>query len=281
MTLPDGLPWDSALVTGASSGIGEAVARLLGGHGVGHLVLVARRADRLGRLAAELGRAHGTEVEVLAADLADGSELARVEQRLADSDRPVDLLVNNAGLGTSGAFATLPSDGEEHEILVNVVALVRLTRAVLPGQIDRERGAVLNVSSMASYQPSPGNATYGASKAFVTSFSEAVHEEVRGSGVTVTALCPGYTRTEFQGATGGSQDRVPGFAWTSAESVAEAGLAGAAAGRALVVPGLGYKLIAGVTTPLPRSAKRWIMGRAAGTLSDRGRLSGVNRTRWR
>jgi short-subunit dehydrogenase len=271
MTLPDRLPWDSALVTGASSGIGEATARMLAAHGVGHLVLVARRADRLGRLAADLARAHGTEAEVLAADLADPAELARVERRLADAERPVDLLVNNAGLGTSGPFATLPADGEEHEIRVNVIALVRLTRAVLPGQIERGRGAVLNVSSMASYQPSPGNATYGASKAFVTSFSEAVHEEVRWSGVTVTALCPGFTRTEFQEAAGATDNGVPGFAWTSAESVADAGLAAAAAGRALVIPGLGYRVIAGVTTPLPRTAKRWLMGRAAGTLGARSR----------
>jgi len=267
MTLPERLPWDSALVTGASSGIGEAAARLLAAHGTGHLVLVARRADRLGRLAAEVARAHGTEVEVLTADLADPADLARVERRLADAERPVDLLVNNAGLGTTGPFATLPSDGEEHEIRVNVVALVRLTRAVLPGQIGRGRGAVLNVSSMSCYQPSPGSATYGASKAFVSSFSEAVHEEVRGSGVTVTALCPGFTRTEFHEASGATDNRVPGFAWASAESVAAAGLAAAAAGRALVVPGWGYKLIAGVTTPLPRNAKRWIMGRAAGTFS--------------
>jgi short-subunit dehydrogenase len=152
-----------------------------------------------------------------------------------------------------------------------VIALVRLTRAVLPGQIERGRGAVLNVSSMASYQPSPGNATYGASKAFVTSFSEAVHEEVRWSGVTVTALCPGFTRTEFQEAAGATDNGVPGFAWTSAESVADAGLAAAAAGRALVIPGLGYRVIAGVTTPLPRTAKRWLMGRAAGTLGARSR----------
>jgi len=266
MTLPGRLPWDSALVTGASSGIGEATARLLAAHGVGRLVLVARRADRLERLAEDLGALHHTDVEVLAADLA---ELARVEQRLSDGDRPIDLLVNNAGLGTSGLFASLPSDGEEHEIQVNVVALVRLTRAVLPGQIERGRGAVLNVSSMASYQPSPGGATYAATKAFVTSFSEAVHEEVRPSGVTVTALCPGFTRTEFQETSGVDQSRVPGFAWTSVESVASAGLAGAAAGRALAVPGWGYRLIAGVTTPLPRTAKRWIMGRTAGALSPR------------
>lgn len=266
MSLPVRLPWQSALVTGASSGIGAALTRLLAAHGVERLVLVARRVDRLEELAVELRAAHGTEVELLPADLADADELARVEQRLSDPELPIDLLVNNAGFGTSGAFASLPADGEEREILVNVVALVRLTRAALPGLLERNHGGVLNVSSMASYQPAPGNATYGATKAYVTSFTEALHEEVRGSGVTVTALCPGFTRTEFQQTAGVEDDHVPGLAWTSAELVAEVGLTAAAAGRALAIPGLAYKVAAGASTPLPRSARRWIMGRAAGTL---------------
>ena len=265
MTLPDVLPWRTALVTGASAGMGRAFAELLAGHGVDRLVLVARRLDRLQWLASELGAAHSTEVEVLTADLAAASDRLRVEQRLASAEEPVDLLVNNAGLGTWGPFSDLPLDGEEREIEVNVTALVRLSGAVLPGMVDRGRGAVLNVSSMASYQPSPTSATYAATKAFVTSFSESVHEELRGSGVTVTAVLPGFTRTEFHEAAGMTDkvSAVPGFAWLSAEAVAADALAAAASGRALCIPGIAYKLVAGVTTPLPRTAKRWIMGRAS------------------
>jgi short-subunit dehydrogenase len=270
MVLPDRLPWDAALVTGASAGIGEAVARALASHGVGRLVLVARRVDRLEALAAELSAAHGTEVELLPADLAAPRDLQRVEARLADGDRPLDLLVNNAGLGTSGHLVGLDPAGEEHEIRVNVIAPVRLTRAALPGLIERGHGAVLNVSSLASYQPSPGSATYAATKAFLTSFSEAIHEEVRGTGVTITAVLPGFTRTEFQQVSGGDVGAAaPSWAWLTAESVAEAGLASTAAGRALCIPGLGYQLVAGATTPLPRTAKRWIMGRAAAVRGPR------------
>ena len=263
MSLPNRLPWDSALVTGASSGIGAEMARLLAAHGVGRLVLVARRVDRLDQLTAELREAHGTEVELLPADLAEPGPLAVVEARLADADRPIDLLVNNAGLGTLGPLHSLPADGEEREIRVNVVALVRLTRAALPGLLERARGGVLNVSSMASYQPAPGTATYGASKAFVTSFTEAVHEEVRGSGVSITALCPGFTRTEFQERSEWSgQDGLPGVAWLTADQVARASLDGARAGRARVVPTRRYKVLTAGTAPVPPVLKRWIMGRA-------------------
>jgi uncharacterized protein len=261
------LPWHAGLVTGASSGIGEALARRLAEGGVGHLVLVARRADRLETLAAQLAAAYGTTTEVLVADLADPPSLARVEARLADpGDRPaIDLLVNNAGLGSSGPFVTLPVDGEDHEIRVNVLAPVRLCHAALAPMVAQGRGAVMNISSMASYQPSPGLATYSATKAFVTMFSESLHEEVRGTGVTVTAVLPGFTRTEFQSKLGTSENNdAPGFVWMSAASVAAAAVTATAAGKALCVPGVGYKVIAGAVSPLPRSARRWLMGRASG-----------------
>jgi short-subunit dehydrogenase len=261
------LPWQAALVTGASSGIGAALARGLARRHVGHLVLVARRTDRLDALATELDAAHGTTCEVLPADLADPASLARVEERLAvPGDRPaIDLLVNNAGLGTSGPFVTLPIEGEDREIKVNVLALVRLSRAALAPMVDRGHGAVMNVASMATYRPSPGLATYGASKAFVTMFSEALHEELRGSGVSVTAVLPGYTKTEFQAQVGDSQyNDAPSFAWMSADSVAADAIEATRRGRALCVPGVGYKLIAGGLTPLPRSARRWLMGKASG-----------------
>lgn len=260
------VPWSSALVTGASSGIGEAITRRLAAAHVSRIVAVARRAERLDALATELREHHGVVVEVLAADLVQAEGRALVEQRLRDEREPIDLLVNNAGLGTSGPFVSLPVDGEQHEIDLNVTALVRLTRAVLPGMVDRGRGAVLNVSSMACYQPSPGMATYGATKAFVTSFSEALHEELRGSGVSVTALLPGYTRTEFQAHLGDTEyNAAPGFVWMSADAVAAEAVAAAAAGKALCIPGLGYKVAAGLLTPLPRSTRRWLMGRSSGS----------------
>lgn len=263
--IPTRLPWTTALVTGASSGIGEAVCRELAGRGVEHLVVVARRLALLERLAAELHERHGTSIEVMAADLADAADLARVEARLgATGEHPVDLLVNNAGFGTSGDFAELAIEGEDREVRVNALAPLRLMSAVLPGMVGRGRGAVMNVSSMAAYQPAPGNATYAATKVFLTSLSESVHEELRGTGVTVTSVNPGYTRTGFQATVGDSDyTSVPDRAWMTAEAVALEAVEATAAGKALCVPGLGYKLAAGVTTPLPRSAKRWLMGRAS------------------
>lgn len=259
--------WSAALITGASSGIGEAIAWRLAGDGVGHLVLVARREDRLTRLAAELADRYGTTSEVLLADLAVAAERAAVEGRLASpGDRPaIDLLVNNAGVGTSGPFHELEVEGEQREIDLNVVALVRLTHAALAPMVAAGRGAVMNVSSMASYQPSPGMATYVATKAFVTMFSETLYEEVRGTGVTVTAVLPGYTRTEFAAHTGhDAVEGAPGFVWMPAASVADAAVHATARGRALCIPGAGYKVVAGLVSPLPRSARRWLMGRASG-----------------
>ncbi len=254
-------------MTGASSGIGEAIARSLAARGVPRLVLVARRRDRLDALADALAEAHGTTCEVLVADLADPDDLSTVEARCAAPDDPVDLLVNNAGFGTSGRFVELPVDGEEEEIRVNVVAPMRLSNAVLPGMVARGRGAVMNVSSMGCYSPAPGNATYAATKAFLTSFSEAVFEELRGTGVTMTAVCPGFTRTEFHERVGDSDyNHAPEFVWMPAQAVAEAAVDATAAGKALCVPGVGYKVAAGVISPLPRNARRWLIGRGSRTL---------------
>jgi hypothetical protein len=181
-TKPSG-PRRRALVTGASAGIGTAFAERLARDGY-DLLLVARRRERLEELAKQLRESHRVEVEVLVADLVDAGDLLTVEQRVAA--RPgLDLLVNNAGFGTAGAFLESDPDREEQEILLNNVALVRLTRAALPRMAERGRGAVVNVSSMAGFLPAPYNATYGATKAFVTSFSEALAEELRGTGVRV------------------------------------------------------------------------------------------------
>ncbi len=186
----------TALVTGASSGIGEAFARAFAGRG-DSLVLVARSVARLEALAAELTAEHGVRADALAADLSDPSAADAVVAELAARGIVVDTLVNNAGFGTHGEFAALDPKRERDEIMVNCFAPVALTRALLPGMIARKAGAVINVGSTASFQPVPYMATYGATKAFVLSFSEALAEEVRVHGVRVVALCPGQTETAF------------------------------------------------------------------------------------
>ena len=250
--------WRTALVTGASSGIGREIARQLAAGGT-DLVAVARDAARLKALAAELA----VDVEVLVADLADPVQLAGVESRVADAQRPVDLVVNNAGFGTYGDFAGLDVDGETREIAVNVTAVVRLTHAALAGMVARGRGAVLNVGSVAGLQATPGNATYGATKAFVASFGEAVAGELAGTGVTLTTVLPGFTHTEFAERAGTGGRKIPEAAWQSADEVAAAALAATRAGRPWLVPGLLNKAMVAAATPIPRSLKRRIAARVA------------------
>ena len=255
--------WRRALITGASSGIGEAMAVELLQEGT-DVVAVARRADRLEALAERFeGRAGCGSVEVLTADLADFIDLGLVAERVATDEDPVDLVVNNAGFGTAGKFWELPLDGELDEVALNVSALVHLTHAALGRMVRSDEGTIINVSSLASYIPSPNSATYAATKAYVTSFSEALHEELRGTDVVVNALLPGFTRTEFTEAMGGdseANDDIPDFAWMTAEAVAAQGLAAAAAGKALCVPGTGYKALAGFAGSLPRSLRRRFVG---------------------
>jgi short-subunit dehydrogenase len=162
-----------------------------------NLIIVARSRERLETLAGRLQQSYGIAVEVVVADLTQSTALRTVEERVA-GDQALELLVNNAGFGTTGPFARLDPDQEEAEIRLNVLALVRLTRAVLPGMIARGRGAIINVSSLAAFAPGPYDAIYGATKAFVNSFTEALHEELCGTGVHVQTLCPGFTYTEFQ-----------------------------------------------------------------------------------
>ena len=245
-------PFTSALVTGASSGIGEAMVRRLADAGVPQ-VIVARRADRLNELAAQY-----TGVEVLAADLTTAAGLAAVVERISDAARPVDLVVNNAGFGTSGLFHELDPDRLDQEIALNVAALTRLSHAALATMVPRGRGYLLNVSSVASFQPAPKLAVYAATKAFVTSLGESLHEEVRGTGVHVTTLCPGLTRTEFQAVSSSEAyaSAYPSFAWMEAADVAAAGLANVARGRAMTVPGIIYKGLAAATGVTPRGITR-------------------------
>jgi uncharacterized protein len=259
-------PWTSALVTGASSGIGRAMALDLAVKRGVDVVAVARDAGRLEALATEVADAASDEsakVEVLPADLANPADLAKVEARLADTTHPIDLVVNNAGFGTYGVFPDLPIDGEEKEIAVNVTALVRLTHAALRVMRDRGEGTIVNISSIAGLQATPGNATYGASKAFVASFTEALHEEARHYGVSVTAVLPGYTRTEFQSRADIDQRAIPRPLWQSAEAVATQSLDAAAAKKGYFIPGFHNKIAAAVSTPLPRSVRRRIAARVA------------------
>ena len=250
-------------MTGASSGIGWEISRQLAAQGT-NLVVVARDKERLAALASEVGASHdGVEVEVLPADLADPAQLGAVEARLADEGRPIDLLVNNAGYGTYGRFADLDRDREENEIRVNVVALVRLTHAALGPMLARDRGAIMNVSSITGMQGTPGNATYGATKAFVTAFSEAVYEELVGTNVTLTVVLPGATRTEFHTRAGVAQRNIPRSAWQSADAVAAEALAATRAGKPLVVTGRLNKLAVAAATPLPHGLRRRAAARVA------------------
>ena len=229
--------WNRALVTGASSGIGDAIARRLAGAGT-DLVVVARDRDRLERLAADLPVA----TEVLPADLADPAAVDRVAARIEADDAPVDLVVNNAGFGNYGPFAGLDRDAETAVVTVNVAALHRLCHAAAGALGSRGGGGILNVASVAGLMPSASGATYNATKAFVVSLSESLHLELRSAGVHVTALCPGLTRTEFQDRAGIDLSDLPGFLWQDADTVAAAGLAGVAAGRVRVVTGIHNKV---------------------------------------
>ena len=254
-------PFRSALVTGASSGIGEELTRQLAAAGV-PVIAVARRAERLEALAAELGT-----VEVLVADLGGRDGQALVAARIADADRPVDLVVNNAGFGTSGAFERLDIERLSDEITLNVDALTRLTHAALGVMVPRRRGWVLNVSSFASFQPAPRLAVYAATKAYVTSLGESLHEEVKGAGVVVTTLCPGLVRTEFQSVSNTShyQTDFPDVLWLPLAEVVSAALDATAKGRAIVVPGALYKGASWAVGITPRWLRRVASGRVQRT----------------
>jgi uncharacterized protein len=239
----------TALVTGASSGIGAAFARALAARGA-HLVLVARSADKLQALAAELAGRHGIRALALPADLARPGAGAALGQELSRRGVTVDVLVNNAGFATWGPFETASPEREREEVQLNVAAVVDLCHAFYPGMLARGRGAVVNVASTAAFQGVPGMAVYAATKAFVLSFSEALWHEGRGRGVAVTALCPGATDTAFFDVAG-----VEGAMLNRArpEPVVEAALAALSRGRSLVVPGAGNALLAAVSRLSPRS----------------------------
>jgi short-subunit dehydrogenase len=250
-------PFRRALITGASSGIGESMVELLGEAGVA-MVVVARREERLQELAARYG-----DVEVLAADLTTAKGLKAVEQRIVSAKLPeIDLVVNNAGFGSSGWFHELDAARLNDEVQLNIAALTRLSRAALGVMVPRGRGYLLNVSSVASFQPAPKLAVYAATKAYVTSLSESLHMEAKPHGVTVTALCPGLTHTEFQTVSSTEQYTAdyPSWMWLQSRDVAAAGLADVAKGRALSVPGVLYKGLSATSNVTPRTLKRYLTG---------------------
>jgi short-subunit dehydrogenase len=237
MALPRQSDSSTCLITGASAGIGVEVARELAARGR-DVTLVARRKDRLTKLARELKENHGVRAETVTCDLSSAASRKRMIKTVADRRRRVDVLVNNAGFGSGGRFQELDQDAELQMVRTNVEAVVDLCGHYVPLMTRRGAGAVLNVASVASFQPIPRQTTYAATKAFVLSFSEALHYDVRGQGVTVTALCPGPVKTEFGEVAGldGELFELPGLVQTP-DQVAAAGVSGLEKGRRVVIPG--------------------------------------------
>jgi short-subunit dehydrogenase len=250
----------TALITGATAGIGNAFARRLAAEGHG-LVLVARDAVRLFEVGKELRDRHRVDVEEFAADLSNRGELERVAGRLRDGDRPVDILVSNAGFGLNAPFLTGDLAQEERMLDVMVRAVLVLSRAVAPGMIARGRGAIVTVSSVAGFLPS---GTYGAAKAWATAFTASLAGELSGTGVTATALCPGFVRTEFHLRAGMDMSYLPDWAWLDADRLVADCLADVRRGRAVSVPSLRYKIAVAILrhTPL-RFSKALARRRAA------------------
>lgn len=247
--------WNRALITGASSGIGRELARQLAADG-SDLVIVARDQERLEALAVELVDEHDIEVEVLPSDLADREQLDTVAARIQNEDRPIDLVVNNAGFGLSGLYHELDLAGQTGMVDVNITALHRLSHAAAQVMVPRQRGGILNISSIAGDLVSPRSATYAATKAFVSSFSEALHEELASFGVTVTTVCPGLTRTEFHERADVDSSAYPDKVWQTATDVATEALEALNNGRARITTGRINKAIAGGVSLLPRAVIR-------------------------
>jgi short-subunit dehydrogenase len=268
MALPPPDLHSTCLVTGASSGIGADIARALAQRGHGS-TLVARRAERLEELATELRDAHGVRVEVVEADLADAGSRAKLLSRLTELKLSVEVLVNNAGFGSGGLFHELDPEREVGMVQLNVEAVIALCGRFVPEMVRRGRGGVLNVASTAAFQPLPRQATYGATKAFVLSFTDALHGELAGTGVSATALCPGPVRTEFADTAGIGEEAegLPDIFWADSPDVAEQGVHGLERNRRVVVPGMFNRAGALGGQHVPRS----LLLRVAGRLSPVGR----------
>lgn len=254
MTLRPPSAASTGLVTGASSGIGADIARELASRGWG-VTLVARREERLKALADELATIHGVRTEVVAADLADPESRQAMVDEVAARGLDVEILVNNAGFGTGGSVHEGDRAAEVAMIRTNVEALADLTYAYVPQMVQRGSGAILNVASTAAFQPLPGSATYAATKAFVLALSEAMHEELKGTGVTTTAVCPGPVRTPFvdiiSKGESESVSSMPSFVWMTSEDTAKAAVDGMLRGRRVVIPGRLNQLTALASTHTP------------------------------
>ncbi len=242
-----------ALITGASAGIGKTFAQHLAAQGF-DLILVARRRERLDELAREL---KSVDVTALQADLTTTEGIRRVEQAIADCSR-LEMLVNNAGFGTLGRFWQTDLAGQENMHRLHVMAVMRLTRAALAGMTERNRGAVINVSSVAAFGQSEGNVSYCATKAWMNSFTQGLDIELRGAGskVLVQALCPGFTVTEFHDTLGVDRKEIPSWLWMTADSIVTASFRGLKRKQVIVVPGWTYKLATVALQVLPYSLRR-------------------------
>jgi short-subunit dehydrogenase len=250
------MPRPTALITGPTSGIGACFADQLARKGY-DLVLVARDESRLDALAAEVERAYAVDTEVLVADLADREALAKVEQRVADPARPIDLLVNNAGFGHKRPFLENSVEDEQQMLDVLVTAVLRLTHAALGAMVARGDGAIINVSSVAGYLP---RGSYSAAKAYVTSLSEWADLTYRDKGVRVMALCPGFTKTEFHERMDVSRDSAPSWMWLEADRLVAAALHDLEKGKRVSVPSKRYKAITGVVRYTPSSVLSRLQG---------------------
>ncbi len=239
----------TALITGATAGIGAAFARRLAGDGHS-VVLVARDEKRLREQATELHDRHGIEAEVLSADLSTEEGIAAVEARLSDTRHPVDLLVNNAGFGNKGEYLEVPLADELTMLKVHCEAVLRLTTTAVRGMRERRRGAVVNVASVAAFVP---RGTYGASKAWVVQFTQGAARDLAGSGVRLMALCPGFVRTEFHQRAGMGTDNIPGWMWLDADKLVDAAMKDLVRGKSLSIPDPRYKALTGALRLVPRA----------------------------
>jgi short-subunit dehydrogenase len=253
-----------ALITGPTSGIGNAFARRLAADGH-NLVLVSRDATRLEELAHGLRSTYGVEVEVLVADLVDDEGCRSIEKRLSDG-LPVDLLVNNAGFSLNKRFLTGDIEDEEAMLRVLVRAVLRLTRAAVPGMVARRHGAVINVSSVAGFVP---QSTYSAAKAWVTAFSQSLAGDLSGTGVSVMALCPGFTHTEFHERAGHDMSKTPNWLWLNAPQVVDDALRDLRRGNDVSVPGAQYKVIVTLARHVPIRTLARVARRVRGTRRGR------------
>ena len=250
------------LITGASSGIGTAFARSLASQGY-DLVLVARREAQLRSLADEVQRKFNVNAQVFPADLSDPTQVKRLETQVAEIG-DLEILINNAGFGVPGKFVEIQAERNAEMIQVHILATVRLCRAALPGMISRGRGSIINVSSIAAFMATPRNATYSATKAYLNVFSEALQDELKGTGIRVQALCPGLTHTEFHDHPGYEdyKRRIPEFFWMQAEDVVRESLDALKKGRVICIPGFKNRLIVAII-------RNWLGALAAKALAAR------------